>query len=242
MKVKLLFLAMLLVAHPAFAWLNAGSGDSSSSGSFSESFVPSANNVYDIGSGTNYVRDVYVAGTIYGGRYVESVAFTARSTDTVLRTLSGKCVKVITSDDVTRAALYSGDDGSGGKDVFLMLYGKHPTGTDGDTDVGICLDSNLSLIKFADEGGVLKSTSCSTMHASTAKVGAVETGSVSNYYGSSYPEFTYGIQSNAVVRIKQMAAPSTPSSGVVSMYLDSSDGNLKVKFDDGDVVTIATNP
>ncbi len=45
-----------------------------------------------------------------------------------------------------------------------------------------------------------------------------------------------------VLEFEEEATPATPASGKCKLYLDSSDGNFKIIFDDGDVVTIATNP
>jgi len=40
--------------------------------------------------------------------------------------------------------------------------------------------------------------------------------------------------------LKEISTPSTPGTNKGVIYLDSTDGSLKVKFDDGDVVTLAT--
>ena len=56
------------------------------------------------------------------------------------------------------------------------------------------------------------------------------------------PIFDFGLQSESAITIKAIAEPATPASGYAVKWLDSSDGNYKIKFDDGSVVTIATAP
>ena len=43
------------------------------------------------------------------------------------------------------------------------------------------------------------------------------------------------------IHLKETSAPSTPASGECAIWLDSGDGDLKVKFDDGTVRTLATD-
>ena len=45
---------------------------------------------------------------------------------------------------------------------------------------------------------------------------------------------------SGAMTLNEMSAPTTPAANRAVLYLDSSDGSLKVKFDSGNVVTIAT--
>ena len=158
------------------------------------------------------------------------------------------------SSDCTKAGVYG--EGTG---LAFGVKGEHSTG-----NLGYLGSSSRGVYGYAsggngvyggsstDTGVYGKSTDGTGVHGSSTNGTGVYAESWSGnlfegWDSSGGPDLMFRVDNagniwvERAIYLKESSAPSTPPSNECAIYLDSSDGDLKVKFDDGTVKTLATD-
>lgn len=112
---------------------------------------------------------------------------------------------------------------------------------------GAALTDDLTIKVDPDDGSILFASNLNVLDSATA-YGAYDTGMGDPIFQDGFEKAARAVRWDDLAGkpelvdqlvFEETAEPATPPSGKATMFLDAADGNLKVKFDNGSVVTIA---